>query len=308
MGQVWAALVLALALQTGTGQPDPSGAQPGPKLPLTDPAGKQVQGDRTPLDSVQNSLGEMAGQLDEVQHRAAELEHSEVPAENPNKELIQRVRHKLKRLSALLEERRRRRATRPEQARSVAPESDASATPSAQEDASSHEVDADRSKGEQEAETIGSADRSPERARPVTARPPITERQPEPSDGAHQDEEEDDPESIPLLDGPVDPLRAARACLRSGRYQDALRYYRVIDSEQLPADERHWVLYEQAMCWKMVGDYDRAQQLYREVARRAADMKLREACQWQLESLKWRRQTDNLVRQLESAMQPSPGS
>lgn len=229
----------------------------------------------------------------EIVNAAQTNRHSgkKLPDENPNRELLERIQQKLQRVRQLMQNRRPAAPPEAQPPRQSRQPADQAAAPQQQPEPKA----APKSQTQQPA-THTPPTPAPSPALPAPQRP---DTRPRPLRRTPAQSNQATPvESVPLLEQPVDLIKAARSMLRNGRYRDALRLYRSIPREAVKGNEWHWLQYEQALCWKRLGDLDAAARIYREVAAAAADPELRDACRWQLESLQWRRQVQENVRQL----------
>jgi hypothetical protein len=95
----------------------------------------------------------------------------------------------------------------------------------------------------------------------------------------------------------VDPLALAQALFRLGNYAGALQAYRALPLEGLKAEERAPVQYMIATCLRKSGQVDESTTLYREVANSRGDEHLAACAQWQLQLMRWHKDsTDQLKR------------
>ncbi len=238
-----------------------------------------------------------------------------VPDENPNRELLERIQQKLKQINQMMQQ--RRSPAVPPTPPSLAPRHRAESAAGPSGDPASGRGEPRAAQDRESATTLtppASIDPAPTPTAELPPPPPWPEgtdpalqrrnrvqeprqelvRQPSSTERARSKSIE----SIPLLEKPVDLIKAARSLLKGGQYREALRLYRAIPRDAVSAEQWHWLQYEQALCWKRLGDMDAAARIYRELASAATDPELRESCRWQLESLQWRRQVSEQLRQL----------
>ncbi len=240
------------------------------------------------------------------------------PDEHPNRELLDRIRQKLDRINQMMKERRKSR--QPARSESKSPGRRPPAAPERKPDPA-HAENTHGRRSETANSSTGVADPAPNRSKQAVApvpsvdlpepdrpRPQVEQTVPQStqphssgSAGRQGPQAQKTIESIPLLEKPIDLIKAARSLIKGGQYREALRLYQAIPRDGVSAVEWQWLQYEQALCWKRLGNIDAAARIYRELASSATDPELREACRWQLESLQWRRQVGETLRQLSPA-------
>lgn len=101
----------------------------------------------------------------------------------------------------------------------------------------------------------------------------------------------------------VDPMALAQSLFRAGDYEGALGTYRLLDLSALENDERASIQYLMACCLRMLGKFEDAATLYREVANAKHDPVLADCAQWQLGMLGWRRDLEAQLLQLRNRRQ-----
>jgi hypothetical protein len=90
---------------------------------------------------------------------------------------------------------------------------------------------------------------------------------------------------------PLDPLRQAEAYYKSGDYAGALKAFGQVEVTELRAEERVPIQYLIATCLRRLGKTDEAEARYREVANSRLDPVMAEFAQWQLATMRWRKDT-----------------
>jgi tetratricopeptide (TPR) repeat protein len=126
----------------------------------------------------------------------------------------------------------------------------------------------------------------------IKAGPPVTEKK----------KSEDPPvgakEKTPSAPEPVDSLSQAHSLFRSGRYEEALASFRLVDLKGRKAEARAPIQYLMAICHLHLGKPAEALPLFREVANSRGDEKLAAYAQWQLEMHRWERDVRDSIQAL----------
>jgi tetratricopeptide (TPR) repeat protein len=91
---------------------------------------------------------------------------------------------------------------------------------------------------------------------------------------------------------PVDLLHLAQTLFRVERYEEALEVFRKIDLKGKRPEERVPIVYMTAKCLFYVGRTDDAITLLRTAANATSDERIAGYAQWQIEVLRWYRDTD----------------
>ncbi|MBI3407989.1 MAG: hypothetical protein HY040_06490 [Planctomycetes bacterium] len=94
----------------------------------------------------------------------------------------------------------------------------------------------------------------------------------------------------------LDPLALAHSLYRAGNFQGALQAYQMMSTEGMKPDERAPLQYMMATCLRKLGKSDDAAALQREVANIRGDDQLAECAQWQLNTMRWRREVVDQLR------------
>jgi hypothetical protein len=97
---------------------------------------------------------------------------------------------------------------------------------------------------------------------------------------------------------PVDSLALANALFGAGDYEGALKAYGQVNLTGMRPDERVPVQYLIATCLRRQGKTDEAAKLYREIAGSKGDEMVAELAQWQLQSMRWRRDMEEQIKDL----------
>jgi tetratricopeptide (TPR) repeat protein len=107
----------------------------------------------------------------------------------------------------------------------------------------------------------------------------------------------------------LDALALAQSLFQVGNFQGALQAYRLLPLEGLKAEERVPLQYLMATCLRHLGKFDEAGTLYREVANSRGDEHLAACAQWQLNAVRWQRETTEQltkIRQRRLALEKQP--
>jgi tetratricopeptide (TPR) repeat protein len=91
--------------------------------------------------------------------------------------------------------------------------------------------------------------------------------------------------------GAVDLLQLGQTLFRAERYADALTAFRKIELKMRRAEERTPILLMTAVCLHQVGKTDDAIAMLRDAANTRGDERFAGYSQWQLELLRWQRET-----------------
>lgn len=108
---------------------------------------------------------------------------------------------------------------------------------------------------------------------------------------------------LELPSKPVDPLALAQSLFQTGDYANALPAYQAVDSGSAAARDRVAQQYMVATCLRHLGRFDEAAAIYREVAGMREGEVFAECAQWQLNSIRWRRDILTQVDQLKQRRQ-----
>lgn len=105
---------------------------------------------------------------------------------------------------------------------------------------------------------------------------------------------------------PIDAVAAAMNLYKSNEFEAASRAFKLIDLNTLLAEDRVFVQYMTACSLRRWGKLSEAAAIYREVA--ASDVEyLAEFAKWQLETINWRTDMENQLKQLRDK-RTTPGS
>jgi TolA-binding protein len=96
----------------------------------------------------------------------------------------------------------------------------------------------------------------------------------------------------------AEPLALAQALFRSGNYEHALKAFRLVNTNGMPAEERVPVQYLIATCLRKLGKTTEAMALYRDVANARGDDQVAGCAQWQLNLLQWKAEFDSQLKAL----------
>lgn len=113
------------------------------------------------------------------------------------------------------------------------------------------------------------------------------------------------PEKAPTAPSrpPVDPVALGRTLFRARDFTGALQAFRQVNLTGLKPEERRPIEYLIATCLKHLGKLDEAAVIYREVASSKGDEILADCARWQLSTLKWQRDLDRQVHELNQHLQ-----
>lgn len=98
--------------------------------------------------------------------------------------------------------------------------------------------------------------------------------------------------------GAVDVLHLAQTLFRAERYEEALAAFRQVDLKGRRAEERAPIVYLTAICLHQVGKADEGITLLREAANSRGDERFAAYAQWQLENLRWHRETQGRLQDI----------
>ncbi|GIW78955.1 MAG: hypothetical protein KatS3mg105_0762 [Gemmatales bacterium] len=101
----------------------------------------------------------------------------------------------------------------------------------------------------------------------------------------------------------IDPISLGQVLFAKGDFEGALEAYRQIDLTGMPASERAPIQYMIATCLRRLGQLAEAEKLYRQVADTKGDEVLANLAQWQLDSLRWRREMQQKLDAMHKRMQ-----
>ena len=101
----------------------------------------------------------------------------------------------------------------------------------------------------------------PEQATPDV--PPMT---PTPAAGSRKSMFAEGTGLTKILDGPVDAVAMADNLYAWGDVAIALKVYQEVDMKELSTDDKFWVYYQMASCYRRLNQIEKAQELYRRIA------------------------------------------
>lgn len=119
-----------------------------------------------------------------------------------------------------------------------------------------------------------------------------------------------EPKTLPKINDkdikPIDAVAAAMNLYKANDFEAASRAFKLIDLNTLIAEDRVFVQYMTACSLRRWGKLSEAAAIYREVA--ASDVEyLAEFAKWQLETINWRTDMENQLKQLRDK-RTNPGS
>jgi tetratricopeptide (TPR) repeat protein len=91
--------------------------------------------------------------------------------------------------------------------------------------------------------------------------------------------------------GSVDVVHLAQTLYRAERYEEALAAFRSVDLKSMKPEERAPIVYLTAACLHQMGKTDDAIALLRDVANSRGDEQMAGYAQWEIENLRWHRET-----------------
>jgi TolA-binding protein len=103
--------------------------------------------------------------------------------------------------------------------------------------------------------------------------------------------------------GAVDVVHLAQTLLRAERYEEALKVFRSVDLKGKKPEERAPVIYLTAECLHHLGKTDDAIALLREVANSKGDERVAGYAQWQIENMRWHRDTQARLLEIRRRLQ-----
>jgi tetratricopeptide (TPR) repeat protein len=98
--------------------------------------------------------------------------------------------------------------------------------------------------------------------------------------------------------GPVDIVHFAQTLFRAERYEEALAVFRTVDLKGRKPEERAPIIYLTAECLRHLGKPDEGIALLREVANSRGDEHLAAYAQWQIENVRWQRETQARLQEI----------
>src|SRR5262249_46866 len=103
-------------------------------------------------------------------------------------------------------------------------------------------------------------------------------------------------EPMPAYSKALDPLALAQSLYKAGNYQGALQAYQLMSTEGMRPDERAPLQFMIATCLTKRSKSDDAAAFHRAVANIPGDAQLAETAQWQLNTMRWRREVVDQLR------------
>jgi tetratricopeptide (TPR) repeat protein len=112
-----------------------------------------------------------------------------------------------------------------------------------------------------------------------------------------------DASSITPALGPVDVVHLGQTLFRAERYEEALAAFRKVDLLGKKPEERAPIIYFTAACLHHLGKTEEGIALLREVANSRGDERVAGYAQWQIENLRWHRETQAKLQEIRRRLQ-----
>lgn len=119
------------------------------------------------------------------------------------------------------------------------------------------------------------------------------------------EEEESAPQPLTattVLNSPVDRLKLADSLFASGEHALALQMYDAIDRSKISPNDRIWLKYQQASCYRRMGQIAEAESIYRQIAGESDAEWLAETSRWWLDRLSDRKELGDELRQIQDVL------